>query len=479
MTNTKFIEDIIAFFEDFLETEKELFSRQIDEFHYWHFIRFHFYEKILISKGWIQKLNRRKNATPLDISKICAGLLFNSLKYNLRWDREKTELLILNSPKRVRLAEKMIDPYTDILIKEIPHIHTIWEESTYWKHPRRESKSDLYYFDNLHVETTVKGLFTLSKNRIIRKEADYLKDVAKQLDVDMPLDGIAGLIQKAYNLHRHGSHVIQDRLLQKKVKFILLIIHYDMTKMLVTSIAKSMGIYVAELQHGSMGPYHVAYNFHHQMKLNTLPDEILTLGRYWNDTTRISQNNVRLTSVGMPYFEQKISQLQQPQKHQKVKILILSQEAIGKRFCAVATDLFKMLDPHQYEILYKLHPKEYDNWQRTYSDEFKNLGIHVYDDFDLYQLMNESDIHIGVYSTTVMESLVFGKTLILIESYGVHYFTHLIDSGRAHFARNASEVADIIRSQKSYVSNLKDVSYYWEPDSKTKLLHRIEEILYR
>lgn len=477
MVKTKFIQDITSFFEDFLEVEKELFFRQIEGFHYWHFIRFHFFEKILISKGWIKKLNRRENATTLDVLKICTGLLINSFRYNLRLDSKRSELLILNSPKRVQVAGKMIDPYTDVLLKNIPYSCTIWEESTYWRHQKREPNPDLYYFDSLHVEAFTRRLFTPLKGRIIQKEAAYLKDFVKRFHVNISEVGIDALIQKAFYLYCYCSHIIQNRLLKKKVRLIILVTHYDMMKMLVTSIAKSLGIYVVELQHGTMGKYHIAYNFHHQMKLDTLPDEIFTFGKYWNDTTRISQNEIKLTPVGMPYFEQKISQLKRPKKHKKIKILILSQEAIGNRFCAIAVDLFKMLDPHECEILYKLHPKEYDNWQITYSNEFKTSGIQVYDRVDLFQLMNESDIHVGVYSTAVMESLVFGKTLILIESYGVHYFTYLIESGRAYFARNASDIVKIIQSQKCHPSNFENVSYYWELNSMVKMHQRIEEIL--
>ena len=475
--NTKFIQEITSFFEDFLQAERELFFRKIEGFHYWHFIRFHFFEKVLISKGWIKKLSRRENATRLEVLKICTGLLINSFRYNLRLDCKKSELLVLNSPKRVRLAGKMIDPYTYALLKNSPHSCTIWEESTYWRHQKGEPNPDLYYFDNLHVEAFTRRLFNPSKSRIIRKEAVYLKDFAERFNVLLSENGINALIQKAFYLYRSSSHIIQERLLKKKVRLVILVTHYDMAKMLVTSIARSLGIYVVELQHGTMGKYHIAYNFDHQMKLDTLPDEIFTLGKYWNDTTRISRNDVKLTPVGMPYFEQKIRQLKRPSKHKKIKILILSQEAIGNRFCAIAVDLFKMLDPHKYEIMYKLHPKEYDNWRITYSNEFKASRIQVYDRVDLFQLLNESDIHIGVYSTAVMESLVFGKTLILFESYGVHYFTDLIESGRAHFARNASDIVKIIQSQKDRPSVFKDVSQYWESNSTEKLHQRIEEIL--
>ena len=84
---SRFIHNVTSFFEDFLEMEKELFSREIEGLRYWHFVRFPVFEKILLAKGWIKKLNRREKSSYLEILRVCSGLLKNSLEYKLRWDK--------------------------------------------------------------------------------------------------------------------------------------------------------------------------------------------------------------------------------------------------------------------------------------------------------------------------------------------------------------------------------------------------------
>ena len=473
-----FVQEIIDFFEGFLGAERTWFYREIQGFRYWHYIRFQYYEKLCAGKGWIRKVSRREHTSIWNRLKIVAELARNSFRYNVKKDCTPAELLVLNSPSKVRIGDEWTDPYTGPLLENIPHAFSIWEDGSYYQHAVEEKHTEnLYYFDRLHVEGFFKKGVSSSWRRTIREEAGFLAEAARQFGGKVPREEIARLIERPVWLYRNHSDTIRRKLLQKKIKCLLLFCHYEPLRMLVASIAKSLGIYTVEVQHGSMGRYHVGYNFHFKDRLDTLPDEIFTFGRYWNETTRIAGNGVRLTPTGMPYVEERMRRLSPPDEHDKTRVLMVSQATIGGQLGEMALGLRRLLDPEQYEIVYKLHPREFDSWRLTYPEGFPAPGIRVEKATDLYDLLNETDIHVGVYSTVVIESLLFNKPLILVESYGAHYFTHLIEKGRARFARNAEEIAAAVEGFAGSSSAPMDATHYWESDSLRKMRNRIDEIL--
>jgi hypothetical protein len=260
------------------------------------------------------------------------------------------------------------------------------------------------------------------------------------------------------------------------MRMILMVNHYEPMHLLLTRIARQLGIHVVELQHGNMCRYHIGYNFAHQENLKTLPDEIFTFGKYWQDKPRLTANGVRLTATGMPYYESKMQAVDAQPSDGTERILIISQESLGHRFAAIAMALARSLDPNRYKIIYKLHPREYDIWEQVYPEAFRKANIEVMGNVDLYTLLSRCDTHIGVYSTTIIESLGFSKQLILLEGYGAHYFSDLIGRSGIFLARDSDDILKIIQAGRRKDQNRK-AGLYWETDSLRKMVNRIGEIL--
>lgn len=466
----------VSFFEQFLKKEQKLFARQIDGIRYWHYIRFQCFDEIIFTKSWIKKSERRKQETLWHKFGIAFSLIKNSLLYTIGKDTAKTELLVLNSPNKFWQNNRYVEPYIDPWLRGVSFSFTCWEDHLLWRHKKHGRNPHLFYLDSLHLRSRFYSRFRLRNKRLIFDEAAHLVEFARQFSVELSPDKIASFITLTVSQQLSCRHIIRQQLRRKGVRLIVLLNHYDPLKMLITSVARELGIYVVELQHGNMGKYHIAYNFGHNHHLDTLPHEIFTFGKFWNHTTRISQNGVKLTAVGFPYFEERIATVTKPPDSDKTIILFLSQASIGHRMGEIAHALSERLDPDKYEIHYKLHPREYLDWRKTYPPKFIESRIKVVANADLYKLMNQADIHIGVYSTTVMESLAFNKKLILLESYGVHYFLDLIESGRAALAKNADEVLEEIEAPEPQNFEM-DLTYYWEQNSIEKMTRRIEELL--
>jgi len=472
------IAEATALFEQFLETERPLFAREVAGIRYWHFIRFYVLEEIHLAKKWIEKSSRGQQASFFEKIGIGFELIKNSLSHRIALDDKQADVLILNSANKISRDGRFVDPYTDLWLSDFSAPYTIWENPALWRHPKHGASADLFYLDSLHVRALVCRAISKKFDKPMQHEAARLVDFAKPFGVELSHNRIFRLINMVVSLHAAAADYIKRQLQKKRVKLIVLVNHYDPLKMLITTIAKSLEIYVVELQHGTMGRYHIAYNFKITHELVGLPHEIFTFGRFWNETTRVFQNGVRLTAVGSPFYEQKIQNMTDIQPHSKIRVLFLSQETIGRQLAEMAAALSKKLGPDLYEVVYKLHPREYHSWRLNYPKEFADANLQIQTNADLYKLLNQCDVHVGVYSTTIMESLAFGKPLILFKTFGVHHFADLIASGRALLAETVDEMVHAIQHPTKFNSDSKDITYFWETNSKEKLLRRLQEILH-
>lgn len=253
--------------------------------------------------------------------------------------------------------------------------------------------------------------------------------------------------------------------------------HYDPVKMVITQAAADLGIYVTELQHGSMGRYNIGYNFGPVRKQPTLPAEIWTFGPFWNKTARIAHTGVTLRAMGSPYVEQRAADIQGENGHEKTRVLIISQWTVASRLAAAAVTMAEKLDPEKYEILYKLHPGEYRIWRSVYSREFLDSPVSVIGDGDLYRLFRDSDVIVGVYSTALIESLWFGKPLILLHTYGIHFFQDLIRRGIVSEAGGAEDILALVQDGDFLRQRQYDVEEFWSAGSLDTMRDRLESLV--
>lgn len=81
------------------------------------------------------------------------------------------------------------------------------------------------------------------------------------------------------------------------------VVSYSRRCMVVNEIAEEMDIPTVELQHGTMGEEHGAYNFPEGYKIKQFPKYVFLFSEYWINKASIpiSQENRKI--VGFPYLE--------------------------------------------------------------------------------------------------------------------------------------------------------------------------------
>ncbi|MFC7041691.1 hypothetical protein [Halonotius sp. GCM10025705] len=193
------------------------------------------------------------------------------------------------------------------------------------------------------------------------------------------------------------------------------------------------GIPTVELQHGVIHDHHYGYSYPEDETKTTFPDYLLTFGEFWKENIRFPIPDDHVIPVGYPYLEGRLDAYDDVECTDQ--ILFISQGTIGHRlseFALAAHEDSRI----QHDIVYKLHPGEYDRWQDEYP-RLDGCDISVIDKSgpSLYQLFVESSVQVGVGSTAVYEGLCFDLDTFVFDINGSEILRPLVEDGAASFVR--------------------------------------------
>ena len=133
----------------------------------------------------------------------------------------------------------------------------------------------------------------------------------------------------------------------------------------------------------------------------------------------------RVIPVGYPYLEESIDKYDHVET--TPQILFISQRTIGEQFSKFAMEVAKY-PAINYDIVYKLHPGEYDRWQEEYP-WLKEADFEIIDssELPLYELFAQSSAQVGVGSTAVFEGLAFGLETFVYVGHGSEVLQVLVE----------------------------------------------------
>ena len=148
----------------------------------------------------------------------------------------------------------------------------------------------------------------------------------------------------------------------------------------------------------------------------------------------------------------------------KNQLVLLSQGTTGKYIAAYAVKLANKLD--NIDIIYKLHPGEYNGWKELYPELYIAslnglLTVVMGESSTLYNLLSESRWQIGVNSTALFEGLAFKCRTFILKCTGYEYLMDLIDSG----------IVKLVGLDESIVNDLFNVDVIEEPEIFFKKNH--------
>ena len=178
-------------------------------------------------------------------------------------------------------------------------------------------------------------------------------------------------------------------------------------------LMKDAGAWVAEPQHGWIGPSHAAYNyggaFDRAELRRAVPDEVLTFGTYWSSSIR---HPGIVTAIGKPHLERQAASASATRPR---RILVVS-----SRTDPDATDEFvvglRAALGDEWAIVFRPHPGERSETGRRYPRLSADAGVVIDDAADVYETLKRSAVVIGEASTVLFEARAFGCRVIARDS---------------------------------------------------------------
>ena len=360
----------------------------------------------------------------------------------------RAPVLFLSHSRHAALDAQHVSPYTHFLLRALPR-------DSYWdlqfsdggKHHVDDGLERVLYLDALH-QGAFKGYAlarrwgsfrrTLSAaardlGALVQRELGFAPDAAR-------------LDQLVWNAVRtqHGWGSVCERLLDRvQPKLIVNVVHYNWPTLTLTERAHRRGIEVAELQHGTVSPEHIAYNVGLPQRSRTTPDHFLSFGEFWSQMVRgLGLPPERTPAIGFSWLENRMAGVARaPSK----TLLVLSQRAIAVELSRFAVEVAQRVAPHGWRVVYRLHAGEIADyrerlpWLLDAPLEVCAGGV------DLYRQFGEVGAQLGAFSTALFEGVAFALPTLVLRLPGSAVLEPLVQAGAARYVERASEVVDALR----------------------------------
>jgi len=417
-------------FEFILSLEKKysLFDKQINGVFFWKIIRFDLTQQLLCSLGYMSPKHRRSKIQSL---KMIFKIIYNS-RYSILRTKKQGNAIVHENPRKIHGEHGFYDPYTahfvDRLISDNVNFEIIDEGLRgihYEPSSEKRSFGDSFFYDLVY-------------RAFIRKKPFKISAADDELFTKIESDILAtfNLNISIFNLFRNKLTAFKTQYAKfnkifsiKQPKRFYLVCSYG--KEGIIAAAKKHNVEVIEFQHGNMSFYHMGYSFPDIDKVPYFPDKFYMFGKYWFDSTPLPLDEGHVEYIGYQDLLKK-SKLISLERGREKNILFISQHTIAHRLIDKAIETAR--NNPEYNVYYRLHPAERAMWKTEYPKlEACNLPNFIVKDeeenifYDFARCM----IVVGVYSTSMYESLFFACAPILFDLSGIEYMDFMLKNGYA------------------------------------------------
>ncbi len=435
-----------------VEEKYDVSSIRVDGEQAWPYLRIAYATSYLF-KGRRMRRTRSKASAGSIIDSI--GKLFYGFG---GWFRQYDYVIFSTSRRNVRkrIEGKYFDRFADPLADELGRDKTLVIEDPEPDHLLREEvyTKNITGIYPIYLLSAVKR--KLSPGPLVIEGQTTLDHIKKDYGLEVNDERIIRVFRSRYSAYkRFFKHL--------KPSFVFVVCsYYDMGKV---KAAKDLDIEVVEIQHGSIGEGHEAYNIYADLNRVFYPDHMLVFGK--RDAEILEHG--RFVDAGNAYtvgsfyidylkhnFKPDTSFVNRLKKFKKVVGVTLQStvedELIGFIIACAA------LDRDIGYILVPRHPIE-----RDYSDLVLHENVMVELEHEFYELMLYVDIHSTVYSSCAVEAPSLGAPNILININNLSklYFSSLLRDERvSKYVETPEEFLEAVRSfngmSREYVASLNE-----------------------
>ena len=455
------------------EEREQLFERRIRGVAYWQLIRHDVFRETLEAMGLAASAHLRLEQLPLS---RWLGPQLRQLPSTLARSHlaglEPADLLVATHPRHLQYQGSYICPYTQPLLWGTPRSRVLltgqFQGRYYPPDPRERTRYVDLSLVLAHAQFRASELMGRGIRERDQRELAAIRDSLQlQLGAALPTNKLQRRARTAV-LSMTGMTPRFDRMLERvRPRVVVNVIGYRLVHQILTLSARAKGIPVAELQHGTIGAAHAAYNFAKGRKPEAFPDYLLTFGERWRELTPglpLPKENVQ--AVGYAWLELQRKNYPRQPRQQKPRVLFLSQRDIGPALSRMAAALQQRAGT-QLHLTYRLHPSEAHSWEANYP-ELHHSGIQVEEATTkpLYASQAEADVQVGVYSTALVEGIAFGLQTVLVNLPGSEQLAFLLECNLAQTVETADELLAAVTTHRSLAAN--SGTGLWAPNPKER-----------
>jgi hypothetical protein len=463
--------------EKFLEIEEQnhFFDLKIENIKFWMYIRFDVYTSLMENYGLF---NRNISVDGKFDDRMDFMELIKRMTVKNQFFLAKKEVLFFSFIRKIKENGKFKCGFTDLLAENIGNSHYIFDMSNdgFFYFPRSISGVKNFDIGSYKALCSQKDKIVFDGRMLEEKIYSILdENFENALTTKQKIKINSGLVNI---LNERGYFRSYYRFILRRIKpkVIVLVCYYDYRMMVLCETAKELGIPVIELQHGVIGKEHISYNFFSKRKLKSFPDYIFTFSREDRETVRFPLSTSRIYAVGYPEMEHKIRKYEKLRlkARKKKKILFISQSI--REIFEYAAELSKRIDLGQYEIIVKLHPREFGNWRKEFGNILKDATVTIIDnlDRDIYFYLAQADYVVGIFSTVMLEATMFDTNIIIIKKASYTYMKKLYENDMAVLIDSVEELQRIVVDN---ISTSNSEKTYFEKNSISNMKTAIREIM--
>lgn len=462
-----------------LETECELFDLRAEGVPAWERIRFAVNRKLMQNIGLIgsaSDLNSPISTNSLEKARSVGEAMTTNNPYFGR----TADVLCWGLSRRKRQEDdKWWDLYFDPLYDRLDFEYLHVEEPFLGTHRRPARTQQLAYLDLISIIEDISKAFHLPKIQLAESTRQTLDSFETSLKTVFDVSiNVTELLRQSLRSRSVRKPMYETLLKRINPSVCILVRSYG--KETFVEVCQNENIDTIELQHGALSEYHFGYSYPGERTKVAFPDYFFAFGEHFCSLAAypIPRENVR--SVGYPHLEAKLGGVTKDATQNSVQpdspqdcVLFLSQGTIGKELSKLAVAL-QNHDTFDGEIIYKQHPREYENWKDQYpwlvDAEFTIVDT---DSPSLYELFDMATAQVGVYSTTLYEGLAFELQTFLLDMDRVEFVQDVVDEGWAFVVKSADELARELRTEHQMTA---DRTKLFEPEPWENFRKELKQI---
>ncbi len=450
---------------------------------YWHQVRYHVFGELVMALGLMGPRQGSWLDKPLSSwLKPRPGHWRQALS-RCRWgDLEQADLLVFNHARHMWNGREWVCSYTHPLLEGLSGSRWTIEDRYLGQHYHPMRGDRLKYLDLKLAIAYARAALRLGIGGVLlsrterRGIQDWTSELGRRFGGSPTPEKMQSPVRIAVSQIAGLGEIYEWLLDRVRPCAVLQVVHYSYRTLTVTPLAKQRGIPVVELQHGLIGPVHLAYNFASGRQPESFPDYLLTFGQWWRDITPgLPLPPERTPAVGFAWLDQHRRTAVDREAGKPRVVLFISQLSIGESLSRLAADAANLLKGSDFKLLYRLHSAEINIWQKQYP-WLLSAPIEVLDKPTvIYDDLVRADAQVGVYSTAVFEGVAFGLPTFIATLPGYESSQPLVDCGAAVAFDQADELVHKLREATPPPPEIQHS--IWKPNAKQNFNVFIENLL--